>query len=310
MISTWKKIKRSGNFRRKVKTRLENMMHQANNKSIIDIDRQINGNVLENFILRSTTSTDVSSGNISDLEVDNAESIGNGNRQQDKEVFDSDEEAVKEVRDHWCTELQEEEGEEQIQENRITELEKDLVVRSRIRRWATSFRINHMALKEMLSIWNERLPNIMPADPRTLLNTPRQIVIRTLDYNGLYWHQGLHFCIEKLLRNLQHVPSTISLNINVDGLPVYKSSKQEFWPILVNIHELPTVKPMVVGIYSGYGKPKTVQDFLNPLVTELEQILKYGLMIKGFKLSISVRCFICDSPARAFIKGKIIVSMQ
>lgn len=64
---------------------------------------------------------------------------------------------------------------------------------------------------------------------------------------------------------------------------------------------------MVVGIYSGYGKPKTVQNFLNPLVTELEKILRKGLVVQKVKFSVSIRYFICDSPARAFIKGKTLM---
>lgn len=65
----------------------------------------------------------------------------------------------------------------------------------------------------------------MPDDPRTLLNTPRQVIIETLDYNGCYWHQGLQLCMKKALENLPHIAATLSLNINVDGLPSHKSSK-------------------------------------------------------------------------------------
>lgn len=120
-------------------------------------------------------------------------------------------------------------------------------------------------------------------------------------------HTGIKVCIF-VWKNHYIIQNTLQLhfhlNINVDGLPLHRSSKQEFWPILVNIHELPAIKPLVVGIYSGYGKPKTVQDFLNPLVTELETILREGLVVKKLKLTVHIRCFICDSPARAFIKGK------
>ena len=191
----------------------------------------------------------------------------------------------------------------------LTEIEQNLRVRSKLKTWATSFQINQMALKELISIWNERLPNLLPQDPRTLLKTPRIISIETIDENGHYWHQGLELCLKNYLQSVPNIPSTISLNINVDGLPIYKSSKQEFWPIISNIHELPNVKPMVIGIYSGYGKPGDVNNFLRRFVEEIKQVLENGITIKKptheCKVKVCIRCFICDSPARAFIKGII-----
>lgn len=41
--------------------------------------------------------------------------------------------------------------------------------------WATSFNIHHSALRELFVIWNQAIPNLLPADPRTFLNTPQQI---------------------------------------------------------------------------------------------------------------------------------------
>ena len=100
-----------------------------------------------------------------------------------------------------------------------------------------------------------------------------------------------------------HQLDSISLNINIDGLPLYKSSKDEFWPILFNIQEAPTLQSMVIGIYCGKGKPSDANLFLNRFVVEMEDVLKKGVEINGHTISVSIRCFICDSPARAFIKG-------
>lgn len=95
----------------------------------------------------------------------------------------------------------------------------------------------------------------------------------------------------------------VKLNVNIYGIPLYNSSKAQFWPILVNIHDMPFKKPIVVGIFCGLKKPGNIEQFLRPFVDELSDILTHGLLINGFKLTVLLRCFICDSPARALIKG-------
>lgn len=89
----------------------------------------------------------------------------------------------------------------------------------------------------------------------------------------------------------------------MDGLPIYKSSKDEFWPILFNIFEMPEIKPMVIGIYCGKHKPVDLTEFLSPFVEEMKTVLENGIDINQHNISVKIRCFICDSPARAFIKG-------
>lgn len=140
----------------------------------------------------------------------------------------------------------------------------------------------------------------LPKDARTLLQTPRAVQWQACG-NGQYWHCG----IDVYLRNFFHDLSqdlTISINVNMDGLPVFNSSKIEFWPILINVFEMKDIQPMVAGIYCGVGKPANITEFLSQFVEEMLSILRDGIRINGYKLAIRIRCFICDSPARAFIK--------
>lgn len=89
----------------------------------------------------------------------------------------------------------------------------------------------------------------------------------------------------------------------MDGLPVCNSSRKQFWPILCKIIEKPDIKPLIVGIYAGNGKPSDVNAYLQPFVEEMKTILQKGIEIKNYKVNVIVKCFICDSPARAMIKG-------
>lgn len=64
------------------------------------------------------------------------------------------------------------------------------------------------------------------------------------------------------------------------------------------------------GIYAGDSKPSNLESYLDPLVEELNQLLS-GLTVvvkstgQEMIVPVTVRAFICDSPARAFIKGVV-----
>ncbi|XP_021710176.1 uncharacterized protein LOC110679553 [Aedes aegypti] len=66
---------------------------------------------------------------------------------------------------------------------------------------------------------------------------------------------------------------------------------------------MPQINPMIIGIYSGKRKPADIIEFLSPFVDEMEDVYKNGITVNGHKISVSVRCIICDSPARSFVKG-------
>lgn len=71
---------------------------------------------------------------------------------------------------------------------------------------------------------------------------------------------------------------------------------------------MPEVKPLVIGIWSGIGKPNDLTNFLQPLVNELNEVTLNGVMINCYRIDIIVRCFLCDSPARSFLKGEYLLS--
>lgn len=142
---------------------------------------------------------------------------------------------------------------------------------------------------------------ILPEDPRTLLQTPQAVSITAVG-NGEYWHQGVRNCLKTAFRNINE-DVTISLNFNIDGLPIFNCSRIEFWPILFNVFENPQLPVMVAGIFSGKNKSIDVDSYLTPFVDEMNEIMSDGILIGTHKITVLIRCFVCDSPARAFVKG-------
>lgn len=111
--------------------------------------------------------------------------------------------------------------------------------KSALASWAVDNGIKHCHLRGLLRIWNQYVPlPALPIDPRTFLETPRNISI-----NENYWHRGLKSALQMMLGKCVNIPDNLSLKINTDGITISKSSTMECWPILVEIAELPKISP-------------------------------------------------------------------
>lgn len=73
---------------------------------------------------------------------------------------------------------------------------------------------------------------------------------------------------------------------------------------------MPTAGVLIVGIFCGQTKPSDLKEFLTPFVEEANLILKDGITINGHHITIKIRSIICDSPARAFVKGRKLFTKQ
>lgn len=60
---------------------------------------------------------------------------------------------------------------------------------------------------------------------------------------------------------------------------------------------------MLIGLWNGHGKPSILNEFLLPFVNDINKVIREGIIINGYRIDISIRCFLCDSPARSFLKG-------
>lgn len=64
------------------------------------------------------------------------------------------------------------------------------------------------------------------------------------------------------------------------------------------------IKPIVVAVWCGVGKPKDLDAFLLPFVNELKHLIKTGMFFNEYRVDIGSVCFVCDSPARSHLKGE------
>ena len=61
----------------------------------------------------------------------------------------------------------------------------------------------------------------------------------------------------------------------------------------------------VVGIYSRKEKPPSTAEFLQEFVEETKHLVEDGFLFDNKSYSVEIHSFICDAPARAFVKGII-----
>jgi len=145
--------------------------------------------------------------------------------------------------------------------------------------WAIKYNISHVALNELITGIKPYCPQL-PKDARTLLGTLRRVNAKGVEPKN-YYHFGLKNCIENLLSRQSYINlSIIEVYINIDGLPLFKSSSSEVYPILCSV--LPNYSEVgVVGIYNGNEKPPDANIFLQSFVEEARDLTINGIEIKG-----------------------------
>jgi len=118
---------------------------------------------------------------------------------------------------------------------------------SKIAKWAVETNISLSALGKLLTILREDpsyCTNNLPADPRTLLKTPSKSYGKKLG-SGIFHYFGIAETLNSLCisLNINVTSSTeFSLAVNIDGLPLSKSSASSFWPFCVPSNQLKLLK--------------------------------------------------------------------
>ncbi|KAF0753899.1 DUF4806 domain-containing protein [Aphis craccivora] len=141
-------------------------------------------------------------------------------------------------------------------------------------KWALTFNICQNSLNGLLKILRAYPFNLstLPKDARTIMRTKNvNNLLEVVPINpGEYYHFGLAVGLQTVLKNvcLKEI-NIIEIVIGIDGLPLSRSSKSQFWPIL------------------GDARPYSNAIFL------------IGLYLRKYKTERY--CFCLDAPAKSFI---------
>ena len=170
--------------------------------------------------------------------------------------------------------------------------------------WVNEFGIKHNAVDKLLCLL-QSAGHRLPATARTLLKTPKDVVISEksgMQYAYLDICKQLSKFVKRLpqcsIENLEE----FEISLNIDGLPLFKSSSTSLWPILCAVVNVIPVQVFPVAIVCGSSKPSDLM-FLTDTVNDLIKFLDCGLMVDGKHFAIHLRCIVCDAPAKAMVKS-------
>ncbi len=147
--------------------------------------------------------------------------------------------------------------------------------------WALTWGIKQNAVDALLKIfrlfeWGLSLPKTA----RTLLKTPRKVTGIKSVPPGKYFHFGILNSLLRVIGSMRErdIPSTVEILINVDGIPISKSSGDQFWPILGKIGNGKNQSVFIIGLYYGITKPENCDDYLADFVAEAQQLSQNGFI--------------------------------
>ena len=188
-------------------------------------------------------------------------------------------------------------------------IDTDASLSEQLARWTTQFNIPGVAVSVLLKILAAyNVAKGLPLDSRTILKTKRSATTRSVS-GGEYYHFGLEHGLTRLLCNLslstfEQLTDTLNVNINMDGLPCFKSVNTHIWPILCSlIVKGKSCRPFTIGVFYGRESKKRVDEYLSDFVEEYNKCRTAGFSCRNRKFKVNVWCVICDAPARAFIKN-------
>ena len=106
---------------------------------------------------------------------------------------------------------------------------KNVKLANDLRDWVNKHGCTRQCVNDLLKILIEN-GHELPKHCRTLLHTRKNIVTKSLE-GGEYIYYGVKSCLEKILSEHLFLCEDIKLFINIDGLPLFKSSSMQLWPI-------------------------------------------------------------------------------
>ena len=179
-------------------------------------------------------------------------------------------------------------------------------LRDDLAKWAAVHRVSHECITGLLSILRSHEIEGLPACARTLLKTPRKIVIQE-QTGGQYYHFGLEASINYAIENSNvtlEEGTALDLQINIDGLPINNSNNDHLWPILGIVdYNAYRSGPFCIGLFfSKNSKAGVAQEFLHDFIEDYLHAHSVGVTVLGVNVIVNLSAVICDAPAMAFVK--------
>ncbi|XP_033229052.1 uncharacterized protein LOC117180671 [Belonocnema kinseyi] len=119
---------------------------------------------------------------------------------------------------------------------------------------------------------------------------------------GAFVYFGIADALRKCINIDLHEQNVIYITINIDGMSLKKSGFLDMWTILGKAHFNPDIYQVFpIAIYCGKEKPR-LDPFPEDFINEVNVLQRNDITIFNRLFDIRLKCFTCDTPARAFLK--------
>ena len=166
-----------------------------------------------------------------------------------------------------------------------------------------TFCISHRLMQHILDLL---IKFNVPDVPRNVYQLKKSCRIPPPAFETLTKGHFSYISIKDNLRYLIEKGTLLGKNclnavINIDGLPLFRSSSLCTWPILLSLPDLKLQYPLPIGFYCGFGKPD-LSIITSKLCEELSELIKNDFIHQNVSIAIRKVLFVCDAPARAFLQ--------
>lgn len=119
--------------------------------------------------------------------------------------------------------------EHNVEKNMVSpeDLSQKQSLREELRIWSLDTKVANSSVDYLLQILKRHGHDELPGSSRTLKQTPRKLFIRDMG-TGRFWFFGVIALLEMLEAEGVILPTKLTLNTNVDGVPLFASSKAVF----------------------------------------------------------------------------------
>lgn len=170
--------------------------------------------------------------------------------------------------------------------------------------WAAKHSIRRRACNDILRIikrFDTDQQKRLPKDFRTLYHNVLKPEYIKMENGGEMAYFGIanmlnHDGVFSRINDRLSLVEPVLMTMHIDGLPLFKSSKNEFWPILGLVFD----EIFIIAVHFGIGKPSSSQEYLSRTIDEIEELQQNGIFIRQEKYMFKLRMLTADAPAKSF----------
>lgn len=126
----------------------------------------------------------------------------------------------------------------------------------------------------------------LPKSYKTILHTLRTVNVKEVG-QGLMWYKSIKVNLdERLTDDYLQNNNQIVVDINIDGVQLYKSTDDQFWPILGCLNS--DRFPFIIGVWYGHSKPNNLKEYLSDFIKEVKNLTTNGYNFYGTNINFKI----------------------